>query len=315
MTPSAGCGTGDSVPSAMPSRVAPAGPRPTRRGGRAARRRCRGGRISSVTRPVHRPGVHALLERERARARDLVAGADRGLHRRGAPPGREQGEVQVHPAVRGDVEGLAAQQVAVGHHGAAVGRERGAAARGTPGSEAFAGVRTGMPGLVAQRADGAALRPLRAPDRGVRARHDGDDLVPGAREQAAQGGQGGLGGAREDDAHVSGGPAEERVRARPDRGRRRQVEPRRPADLGHRLAPRLGVELVEEEHPVEVVGLVLDRAGDQRGALDASAARRGGPSRRRRRARSGGSPSGARGWTGSPRDRTARSRRRRSTSG
>src|SRR3712207_7832518 len=46
------------------------------------------------------------------------------------------------------------------------------------------------------------------------------------------------------------------------------VVPLRGADLLHRVLAGGGVEPVQEEHPVEVVGLVLHAAGHQAGADD-----------------------------------------------
>ncbi len=48
----------------------------------------------------------------------------------------------------------------------------------------------------------------------------------------------------------------------------RSAEPLRLPDLPHRGLAGLGVQPVDEQHPVEVVGLVLDRPGEQLGALD-----------------------------------------------
>ena len=53
---------------------------------------------------VHRPGVEAGLERHDAHAGLGVAGEDRPLDRRRAPPARQQREVHVHEPVRQRVE-------------------------------------------------------------------------------------------------------------------------------------------------------------------------------------------------------------------
>ena len=71
----------------------------------------------------HRAGVQALLEPEGGGTGDGVAVPHRGLHRRGPAPGRKQREMEVDPAVAGHVQRRPRHQRAVGHHGAAVGRQ------------------------------------------------------------------------------------------------------------------------------------------------------------------------------------------------
>ena len=77
-------------------------------------------RTASVISAERRAGVQRRHDAERRRAGDLVAGPQRVLHRGRAPPGRQQREVQVHPAVRRDVERALRQQRAVGDDRAAV---------------------------------------------------------------------------------------------------------------------------------------------------------------------------------------------------
>jgi hypothetical protein len=72
----------------------------------------------------HRPGVQPLLEPEGAGAGDLVAVQQRVLHRGRAAPGRQQREVQVHPAVHRQVEQGWRHQRAVRDHRDAVRGER-----------------------------------------------------------------------------------------------------------------------------------------------------------------------------------------------
>jgi hypothetical protein len=74
-------------------------------------------------RAVDRAGVHALVELERGDPGDVVAMADGGRHRRGAAPCRQQGEVQVEPAVAWHVQRHLRQQRAVGDHRADVGAQ------------------------------------------------------------------------------------------------------------------------------------------------------------------------------------------------
>ena len=52
-----------------------------------------------------------------------VAGQDAALHRRRAAPGRQQGEMHVHPAARRDGQHVRGNQGAVGDDRAAVGRQ------------------------------------------------------------------------------------------------------------------------------------------------------------------------------------------------
>ena len=72
-----------------------------------------------------RPGVQPGLEAERRGAGDLVAGHDRVLHGRRPAPGRQQREVQVDPAVPGQVERGLRHQRAVGDDRRAVDVEGG----------------------------------------------------------------------------------------------------------------------------------------------------------------------------------------------
>nr|BFE69677.1 hypothetical protein GCM10020092_029780 [Actinoplanes digitatis] len=74
-------------------------------------------------RAVDRAGVQAGLELEHAGAGHLVAVQDGVLHGRGAAPGGQQGEVQVDPAVLGDLQRFRRHQGAVGDHGHAGGRD------------------------------------------------------------------------------------------------------------------------------------------------------------------------------------------------
>src|SRR5690606_38607082 len=71
-------------------------------------------------RAVDRSGVQVLLDLEDRGAGDVVAVQHRVLDGGRAAPGRQQGEVQVDPAVPGDVQRLPAEQRPVGDHRAAV---------------------------------------------------------------------------------------------------------------------------------------------------------------------------------------------------
>ena len=217
---------------------------------------------------VRRSGVQLLDEPERRRAGDLVAGHQRALDGRGAPPGREHREVQVDPAVRRDVEQ----------------RPGGAARRRRPpgssrGQIARAGSRKsgslGLGRLAAPR--GRARRPARPPatasaDRPRPAGASGrvTTATTSCRLSST---------ACSDGSAASGVPAKtSRIgvsNPRPNIGcgrllddRRRQAAPLRLADRLHRGLAGRGVEPVDEQDAVEVVGLVLDAAGQLLGALD-----------------------------------------------
>ncbi len=64
----------------------------------------------------HRAGVQAFLEQEGDRAGDVVAGDQGPLHGRRAAPGRQQGEMQVDPAMAGNVQGHPWDEPAIGHN-------------------------------------------------------------------------------------------------------------------------------------------------------------------------------------------------------
>ncbi len=72
---------------------------------------------------VDRAGVEPLLEEKCRGARHLIPREHRVLDRGRSAPGRQQREVQVDPAARGDVEHGARHESAVRHDRAAVRRE------------------------------------------------------------------------------------------------------------------------------------------------------------------------------------------------
>ena len=127
LTPSAACGTGTSG-AGLDARRAwrPAGP-PRRPASRPRRSPAVSvGRDGLGDDAEDRAGVQALLEAEGAGAGDLVTGHDGVLDGGRAAPGRQQREVQVHPAVRA---GRPAQPGGSGRRrrrsGAASGRDLG----------------------------------------------------------------------------------------------------------------------------------------------------------------------------------------------
>ena len=162
--------------------------------------------------PEDRTGVQPLLQTEGDGAGDVVAGDDGALHGGGAAPGRQQGEVQVYPAVAGNSEGRAGNQAAVGDDRRDV-RCGGGNAGGDPGID-FGGVddldaELGGPGGHGRRRQDAF-----ASQRRVRAGEDSDDVEPGV-DKGVQGRHGDGRGSREENPHgvsSEAGPA----KARPD---------------------------------------------------------------------------------------------------
>ena len=204
-TPSAGCGRGTSVPSAIPSSVATSSAAPERASRPSRSPAVSVGAIGLGHHAVHRPGVEPFLQPERGRAGDLVTVPHGGLHRRGTPPRGQQREVQVDPAVPGHVQRGPRDERAVGDDRAAVGGER---------AQRVEELRVGRPprgehrepGLVGQRPDRRPDHPPPAPGGGVRPGQHGDDLVPGV-QQGAQRRDGRLGRAGEQQAQPRAGPA------------------------------------------------------------------------------------------------------------
>jgi hypothetical protein len=80
--------------------------------------------------PVDGSGIQLLDEAEHARPRHLVAGHDRVLDGCGAPPAREEREVQVDPTVNGHRQERLAHDPAVGDDDAELGPQRGEALLG-----------------------------------------------------------------------------------------------------------------------------------------------------------------------------------------
>ena len=127
------------------------------------------GRISLGQRAVDRAGVQARLQLEDAGAGDLVAVQHGVLHRRRAAPGGQQREVQVDPAVLGDLQRGRRHQRAVRDHRHAVRARARAAGPGTPARAAAAGVSTSMPRSSAQAPTGERTRRRPRPGGRVRA--------------------------------------------------------------------------------------------------------------------------------------------------
>ena len=132
--------------------------------------------------PVHGARVKFLDDGERAGAGHVVAVQDGVLDRRGSAPGRQDGEVQVDPAVRRDVQRGLGQQRPVGGHRAAV---RGDLAQPVeelriagPGRGEHLDSRLG--GTPGHR---ARLDLPAAAGRGVGTGHHRRDLVPGSQQR------------------------------------------------------------------------------------------------------------------------------------
>ena len=68
-------------------------------------------------RPEDRAGVQAFFQQEGDGAGDVVAGHNGPLYGGSAAPGGKEGEMQVDPAMRGNIQGGARNQSAIGHDG------------------------------------------------------------------------------------------------------------------------------------------------------------------------------------------------------
>ena len=205
----------------MPSRVATSSPAPPS----ASRAEQVAGGVGGADPLGHhaerRAGVELLDDPERRGAGDLVAGPDRVLHRGGAAPRGQAGEVQVDPAVRRDVERRLRQQRAVGDDRAAVGRQVAQLLPGTPGRGGGSGLSTGTPSSSARWADRAGDQLAAAARRRVGAGDDADQLVARSRRSRPGRARRPRGCRRRRQAHL--------------RGRARAVGVR--ADLDRRAAP------------------------------------------------------------------------------
>ena len=148
---------------------------------------------------VRRAGVELLDDPERGRAAHLVTGPDRVLDRGGTAPRRQHREVQVHPAVLGDVECRLRQQRAVGDDRAAVGpqlSQRRLEVRVARMLRLEHGYAELLGALRHRRGD----QPAAPAGRRVGPGDHADQLVPAGRDRL-EGGEGDLGGAGEDDPH------------------------------------------------------------------------------------------------------------------
>jgi hypothetical protein len=121
------------------------------------------------------------------------------LHGGGAPPGRQQGEVQVDPAVLGDGEGGRREQRAVGHDRAALWGDLSQPGEevGVTRTRRLEHLEAGVGGPLGHRA-GSQL-PASAGGR-VGPGDDREHLVPRV-EQSVEGRDGGVRRAGEDDSH------------------------------------------------------------------------------------------------------------------
>lgn len=151
-------------------------------------------------RAVDGAGVEALLDEEGGGPGDLVARHDRVLNGRGATPGGQQREVQVDPAVDGDVEGDAGQQGPVRDHGTAVGPDLPEPREEllVPG---LGGLQHLDPGLLGPLGHGTGDQPASPPGGRVGPRDDGDHFMPFRPDQGIQSGNGDLRGTSEDKPH------------------------------------------------------------------------------------------------------------------
>ena len=123
LIPSAGCGTARTVPSSMASRVSTSSRAPETASLPSRSPLVSAAPIGSVSVPKTGPASSSRTIRKVLAPGDVVAAQDRVLHRGGAAPRGQHGEVQVHPAVGRNVERGLREQRTVGGHRTAVGRD------------------------------------------------------------------------------------------------------------------------------------------------------------------------------------------------
>ena len=311
-TPSAGCGTAVSDPASIASSTAHQQLRALDRTSRPSR-----SPAVSVGPDVldhgaeHRAGVQARLELEHRRAGHLVAVQHRVLHRRRATPRRQQREVQVDPAVPRDGERGRRDQRAVGDDRHAVRRDLAQPvlelrlARAGPGSAPRCRARrpTRRPATGAAGGPGRRRRPGRVTTATSSCAERGERVERRQRDGRRT---------REDQPHQARRPVRECPARTPPGPCGLTLTTGRPvavplgrADLLHRPLAGVGVEPVEEQHAVEVVGLVLHAAGHQAGADDLQRVAVLVEALRDDVHAGASCRSTARGWTGSPPGRPA----------
>ena len=214
---------------------------------------------------VHRPGVETGFELHEAHAGLGVAGEDRPLDRRRAPPARQQREVHVHEPARQRVEQRLREELAERDDDAELGAASAATSSIT--SRARSGVRTGSPSSTAAAFTGLGSARCPAAAAPVGLRDDERDLVPGV-DQRAEGGTASAGVPKK-----TRRTERRRYRTRRAGARCGCVRPgvgRMPCSRSSRSASlrTSGSSAVEHQHAVEVVDLVQEHAAEQLVALE-----------------------------------------------
>jgi len=158
----------------------------------------------------HRAGVQFLDDPEGGGAGDVVPVQNRVVHGRGAAPGGQHREMQVHPAMPRDVKSLLREQRPVGGHRAAVRRDFAQPVEKHEIVRAnwFENFQTR---LAAQRRNRGRLDPPAASGRRVRPGNDRLDRMPRGEDRAQRGSRD-LRGAGEDQAHRSPAPSGDPLR-------------------------------------------------------------------------------------------------------
>ncbi len=192
------CGTAVALPASTAERVWASSTAPLCDSRSSSSPAVSAGRTASVrvpkTGPVSRPSSSRKVTAP-VRSSPAMSGA---LHGRRTAPGRKQGEVQVDPAVPGQLEGRARNQPAVGDDGGHVGR-------GSRDPGGHRGVDLGgVDDLDAELRGPDGHRRRRehalAAQRGVRPGQDSDDVEAGC-DEGVQRGHGDGRGSREEDPH------------------------------------------------------------------------------------------------------------------
>ena len=148
-----------------------------------------------------RSGVHALVEDEAGHPGAVVPGEQRVLHGCGAPPARQQREVQVHEPGPRDREDRRRQEGAVGDDGAGVEVECRELVTDVGGALRLPDVDARPLSLLLHR---RGAQPSTTPARPVRVRDDDRDLDVVGSQQGPQRGHRRHGGSEEGDPHDPG---------------------------------------------------------------------------------------------------------------
>ena len=200
------------------------------------------------------PGVERLDDPHDGDAGFALAGDDRAVHRRRAAVAGQQRGVDVEEAEPRRGENRVGQDLPVGGDDAEVGVERRRARSRNAASLSRCGLKDRHAGGERQRLHRRVDGLLAPAARPIRLRDHADDAVPRA-QQRLEGRHGEAGRAEEHDTQASGRAAS------PFAGARQLPDP---ADDQVALD---AAQPVDEQRAVEVIHLVLKRAGEQPGAF------------------------------------------------